>query len=190
MPIWLEPCHLPESEFVSSSCHTPWCPIARACSNSAIWVPSSVSHGLSISYTKSMFPLPVHSSYQMMASQVFIRPFPNIFDKYFSTVHFPGIFMYLQLLPHLMHRHLLAGAHHSVYCVISSFFLTVFLPSACALHSPSILPPNSESWLHTARLHKPLLTLVELSLLSFPPDNLRQTFLLLLPAHPHVHCLQ
>ena len=44
-------------------------------------------------------------------------------DKYVGPVHFPRI-MYLMLLPHLIHRYLLARAHHSVRCFISSLFLS------------------------------------------------------------------
>ena len=48
--------------------------------------------------------------------------FPRFFYKYFGPVHFPVIFIYLLSLPHLVHRYLLASAHHSVRCFVSSLF--------------------------------------------------------------------
>ena len=71
------------------------------------------------------FPWPVHSSHQIVDSHVSLSPFSQVFLTSASApAHVPGIFMYLLPLPHLIHRNLLATAHHSVRCFISSLFLS------------------------------------------------------------------
>ena len=59
------------------------------------------------------FSLSVYCADQVVTSQLTL---------FFCSVHFPGIFMYLLLFPHLMHRYLLVSAHHSVRCFVASFF--------------------------------------------------------------------
>ena len=147
--------------------------LSVAYSNSEILVPFSASHGLSISCTKSMFLLayplflPNHGFPSISSSM-----FTEIVDKYFGTVHFPGIFMYLLLLTHLIPQYVVAWAH--IRFDVSFLLLSSPPFFWLRLELFTILPffhqtPNSESWLHTARLRALLLSLVGLSLLSLPP---------------------
>ena len=68
--------------------------------------------------------LSLHSSYQIMISKVTLSPFSNIFRQVFWSCVFPGIFMYLLPLPHLIHRYFSASVHHSIRCSVSSLFLS------------------------------------------------------------------
>ena len=111
------------------------------------------------------FSLPVHSSDQVMTSQVSSSPLSKLFDKHFGPVHFPGIFMCLLPLPHLIHRYLSASAQHSVRCFVSSLFLSTKIHFSLGFaksssHSPSIVLPSSGSWLQSCRScfrHKPFI---------------------------------
>ena len=77
--------------------------------------------------------------------QMSLSSFSQVFDKYFGPMHVPCIFMYLLPHPHLMHRYLLASAHHSVRCfVFFSFSSTKIhfsfcfgLSSSQSFHSPT-----------------------------------------------------
>ena len=118
--------------------------------------------------------LPVHSSYQVMTSQMSPSPFSKLSDKNFGPVHFLGIFICLLPLPHLTLRYLSASAHHSVRCFV---FLTLLVSENPLLfrlpleplHSPSIVVPGSGSWPHTAMLHTPpLFPVAQIMLLLLP----------------------
>ena len=84
------------------------------------------SHSLSriaraFSAPNQNFALPVHSSYHVVASQMSRCPFSkHFFDKYFGPVHCPCNFKYLLPLLDVIHRYLMASAHHSVRCFVSS----------------------------------------------------------------------
>ena len=45
------------------------------------------------------------------------------FANHLGVAHCPCIFMFLLLLPHVMHRHAFTVTHHSVWCVLASLFL-------------------------------------------------------------------
>ena len=93
--------------------------------NASISVPFFVAHYHSISCTTSE-PLPAcpfFSPYHVPHMRRFYH-LPILFAKYFGPVHFPCIFMYLLLLPHLMHRYLLVAAYHSIRCFVPSHFLS------------------------------------------------------------------
>ena len=49
---------------------------------------------------------------------------PRFFDNKFGPLRFPGIFIYLLLIPHLMHRYFVASTQHSVRCFVSSLFFS------------------------------------------------------------------
>ena len=151
LPTWQGPCHLQESGFVSTTCRILLCPLSPACSSSSIWVRFSVSHSPSIFCTS----LPVHSSYNIVFSQMSLSHFSKFFAVTSCTLPFP----------HLKHLFLLVFAHHSVrYFVTSLFLSTEILFFGCGFPLP-----DSENWPHTARLRTPLLVPAEPSLLSSPP---------------------
>ena len=85
--------------------------------------------------------------------------FPKLSDKYFGTVHFPGVFIYFSCMDTCWPQHTIPFdvLFPLFSCPQKSNFL---LPSASALHNLSILPPNSESWLCTAKLHARLVSLL------------------------------
>ena len=124
-PLWLEPCHLQEFGFVSTSCHGP-CP-----------------------------------------PRCLFTHLPKKLDNYLGSVHFPGIFMYLLLLPHLTHRYLLAP-----FRLMFHFFSFLIHENPLffwfRLELFAILPFFHQT-VEACCVHTPLLSLVEQSLLSFPP---------------------
>ena len=153
-----------------ASCRARLCPVAASCSSSSIWVIFSVSHKpehllhqirtsprLSTCLTKSC---PPHTP------SISVTIFPTFSEKNFVPVHFPGIFKYCLLLPHLMYRYLLASPHHSVRCFVSSLFLSTKINVSFGFGLSS--SQSFRSCLRTARL-RTLLSPAGPSLLSFPP---------------------
>ena len=172
--LWQEPCRPREPEYLSTICSALLCTLAPTCSSSSIWVAFRASHSPSISCTRSEF----HPAFPFFLPNrdlldVAFSIFPKSSYKYIGPVHFPGIFMYLLPVPHLIHRYFSASAHHSVRCFVSSLSLSTkinfLLALASTLHNPFIPPLSSASWPRTARPRKLPLLLVGLSLLSLPP---------------------
>ena len=132
-----KPCHLVEPEFVLTFCRTLLCLLALAYSSSSISVPVSASCNPSISCTKSGSPLVYQLFLPNHDLPGDVCPIIPFFDKHFGPKHFPGIFMYLLPLPHLMHRYLLASARHAVRCFVLSLLLSTFgnLSSSQSFHS-------------------------------------------------------
>ena len=77
-----------------------------------------------------------------------LHHFSEIFGKNFCPVHFPGIFMYLLPLAHLMHGYLSASADHSVRCFIPLLLLSTKLHFSfdCGLSSSQSFHYSTEQW--------------------------------------------
>ena len=139
LSLWLEPCHLQEFEFVLSSYRVPCTPLARTRTNSSTLVQFSTLRKPSI-FLHQINTLPCLSTLLTLSLHV-----AKFSDKYIGPVYCPCC------LFHPAYIDTCSTSFRSMFHFLSFLIHKIhfLLSSAWVLHNPSILPPNSESWLCT-----------------------------------------
>ena len=135
-----------------------------------------LSHSLSrvtgaFSTPNQHISLPVHFSHQVVASQMSLSP-----DKYFGPVRFPFIFRVLTATS-TFHASILVGFStplRLMFHFISFLIHENPLPFRLRHELFTVLLPNSESSLRTARPHTPLLALLNCFRSRFRHESLVQ----------------